>query len=182
MGWLMNRHNARLNAFAIQELKVTAADRVLEIGFGGGLNLPILMSSAAYVAGLDRSPDVVKRAGARFRAAVSAGRAEFRVGSIEQIPFSAESFSRVCTVNTVYFWQSLDAGCAEIFRVLSPGGRAIIGFLPREHMEKMGMPPDIFTTRTEDEVVAALQRSGFAAPEILRPTPQTSWAVASAIR
>ncbi|WP_109488333.1 class I SAM-dependent methyltransferase [Occallatibacter savannae] len=180
ISWLMNRHNAKLNAFALDQLRLTRADRVLEIGFGGGLNLPFLIERAAFTAGLDRSPEIVKRANARFRDQIRAGRAEFREGHIEHIPFETGSFTRVCTVNTVYFWSSLDAGCAEIRRVLTPEGAAIIGFLPKTHMDKMKMPGDIFTSRTEDEVIAALRRNGFANAQITRPTPQTAWAVAVA--
>jgi arsenite methyltransferase len=33
MGRLMNRHNAKMNAFALKLLELTPADRVLEIGF-----------------------------------------------------------------------------------------------------------------------------------------------------
>ena len=42
-----------------------------------------------------------------FAEAVSAGRAEFRQGSVEALPFGAATFRKACTVNTVYFWTSL---------------------------------------------------------------------------
>src|SRR5215831_11766213 len=48
---MMNRHNARMNAFAVRQLELEPADRVLEIGFGGGVTLPALLNSAAFVAG-----------------------------------------------------------------------------------------------------------------------------------
>jgi arsenite methyltransferase len=182
ISWLMNRHNAKLNAFALEQLRLTSADRVLEIGFGGGLNLPYLISNAAFTAGLDRSPEIVKRANQRFRDAVNAGRAQFREGTVEHIPFGTGSFTRVCTVNTVYFWTSLDEGFAEIRRVLGTEGAAIVGFLPKAHMDKMQMPTDIFTSRTEDEIIAALRRNGFANAQITRPTTQTAWAVAIGTR
>jgi arsenite methyltransferase len=177
MGLLMNRHNAKMNSFALHQLRLTPADRVLEIGFGGGLNLPHLIAGAAFGGGVDRSSAMVRRARSRFHQAVSAGRADIRGGTVEDIPFPATSFSKVCTVNTIYFWNSLEAGFAEIHRVLSPGGRAVIGFLPKDHMDRMGMPPDIFTTRAPDEVLAALERAGFSEIRIERPTPSTPWNV-----
>ena len=36
MGLLMNRHNAKMNRFAVRQLELKTTDRVLEIGFGGG--------------------------------------------------------------------------------------------------------------------------------------------------
>ena len=179
---LMNRHNAKMNSFVLQQLSLTPSDRVLEIGFGGGPNLPHIIAGAAFVGGVDRSSAMVRRARSRFQQAVSGRRAEFREGTVESIPFADASFSKVCTVNTIYFWSSLDAGFAEIRRVLAAGGRAVIGFLPREHMGRMGMPADIFTTRTPEEVVEALDRAEFSEVRVARPAPSTAWVVIVATR
>jgi arsenite methyltransferase len=177
MGRLMNRHNAKLNAFAVRQLELTSTDRVLEIGFGGGVTLPPLIAVAAFVGGVDRSPSMVRQAKARFSGAVSAGRADFREGNVEKLPFEAASFGKVCSVNTVYFWSSLDAGFAEIHRVLSPGGLVVVGFLPKERMDRMGMPTDIFTSRTPDEVITAMAKAGFSDVHVERPEPTTPWNV-----
>jgi arsenite methyltransferase len=182
MGRLMNRHNAKLNAYAVRQLELTPSDRILEIGFGGGVTLPSLIAGAAFVGGVDRSRDMVRRAKARFSKTVSAGRADFREGNVEALPFEASSFGKVCTVNTVYFWSSLDAGFAEIHRVLLPGGRVVVGFLPKERMDRMGMPADIFTSRAPDDVVAALRKAGFSDVRIERPEPTTPWNVLVATR
>jgi arsenite methyltransferase len=177
MGQLMNRHNAKLNSYAVRQLELTPSDRVLEVGFGGGVSLPALIAGAAFVGGVDRSSDMVRRAKAMFSEAVSAGRADFREGNVEELPFEASSFGKVCTVNTVYFWSSLDAGFAEIHRVLSPGGRVVIGFVPKERMDRMGMPADIFTSRAPEDVVAALRKAGFSDVRVERPEPTTPWNV-----
>ena len=179
---LMNRGNAKMNAFAVSQLELASSDRVLEIGFGGGVTLPVLLDSARFVGGVDRSPDVVARATARFADAVAAGRAVFREGPVESLPFEPASFDKVCTVNTVYFWMSLDAGFAEIHRVLSPGGRVAVGFLPKERMDRIGFPPDIFTPRAPDAVLASLTKSGFSKLRVTRPAPDTPWNVVVAFR
>ena len=182
MGRLMNRHNAKLNAYAVRQLDLTPSDHILEIGFGGGVTLPSLIAGAAFVGGVDRSREMVRRAKARFSEAVSAGRAIFREGNVEELPFEVSSFGKVCTVNTVYFWSSLDAGFAEIHRVLSPGGRVVVGFLPKERMDRMGMPKDIFTSRAPEDVIAALTKAGFSDVRIERPEPTTPWNVLVATR
>lgn len=175
MGPLMNRNNARQNAFVVEQLALTPADRVLEVGFGGGGNLAVLLRRAAFVAGVDRSRTMVAAAQSRFAAAVRAGRADFREGTVEALPYAGGTFAKACAVNTVYFWPALDVGLAEFARVLRPGGRVVIGFLPKADMDRMAMPADIFTPRTPQEVVAALERVGFADVHVTRPRPTTAW-------
>jgi len=182
MGWLMNRHNAKMNAFAVEQLELGPSDRVLEIGFGGGVALRSLVGHASFVGGVDLSREMVEWAKGKYCTAVSAGRADFREGNVEAIPFDAASFGKAFTVNTVYFWRSLDAGFTEIQRVLTPGGRVVIGFLPKEWMDRLGYPPDIFTARTPGEITAALTAAGFKHVHIERPDPATRWNVAVATR
>jgi ubiquinone/menaquinone biosynthesis C-methylase UbiE len=185
-GWLtragMNRGNARLNSFAFDQLRLLPEDRAVEVGFGGGAVLPQLLRDAAFVCGIDRSQDVVGAAARRFGDGVRAGRAEFWVGTVENLPLADATFDKALSVHTVYFWQSLEAGSAELARVLTPGGRVVLGFLPKTRMDRMKMPADIFTPRAPDDVIAALQDAGFSETELRRPTPETAWLVATGVR
>jgi len=178
----MNRHNAKMNAFALRLLEPADTDRILEIGFGGGLNLPLLIEKAGFVGGLDRSSSMVGQAATRFSEAVAAGKAVFQEGNIEALPFEPASFGKVCTINTIYFWSSLDAGFAEIYRVLAPGGRAIVGFLPKEWMDRGNFPPDIFTSRAMDDVLTAVSNAGFRDVRAERPGAGTRWVVVVAMK
>jgi ubiquinone/menaquinone biosynthesis C-methylase UbiE len=177
MGRLMNRHNTRMNAFAVKQLQLASTDRALEIGFGGGVMLPDLFSGALFVGGVDLSDEMVTWAKEKYRAEIDSGRADFRAGSVDAIPFASASFDKACTVNSIYFWRKLADGFAEITRVLTPGGRIVVGFLPKEFMDRMGHPRDIFTSRTPEEVLNALKASGFENVRIERPEPTTQWNV-----
>lgn len=180
--FLMNKGNANINAFAVQELGVSPTDHVIEIGFGGGVSLPMLIRNAAFVAGVDRSSDVVASATSRFKDDVASRKAVFIQGSVEHLPFADGLFHKACSVNTVYFWQSLAAGFQEIRRVLAPGGLLALGFLPKEHMDKMNMPIDIFTTRRLEELVKEAELAGFRSIEVRRPQLTTSWAVLKGVK
>ena len=165
-----------MNTYAVKMLSLRPDDRVLEIGFGGGATLPVLTNEAKFVAGVDRSADVVSWAKARYARAIAAGRADFREGNVEALPFENASFGKVCTVNTVYFWKSLEAGFVEIRRVLTQGGR-VVGFLPEERMQRRNMPADIFTMHAPEDVIAAMKKSGFSNIRVERPQPDTPWNV-----
>ncbi|GIQ74700.1 hypothetical protein BraRD5C2_31410 [Bradyrhizobium sp. RD5-C2] len=177
VGGLMNRHNSRMNRYALELLDVKSSDRVAEIGFGGGVTLAPLLDCAAHLTAVDRSQDVVAWATARYRTAIDAGRADFRIGEIEALPLESDQFDKVCSVNTVYFWRSLSIGASEIRRVLKADGVLALGFLPGDVMERLGFPKDIFTFRAVDDVRHALREAGFGTVEIHRPEPGTTWNV-----
>lgn len=179
---LMNRMNAGMSAHALGQLDVRPTDHVLEIGFGGGVALRSLMPLAACVCGLDRSQDMVRSIRRRYRAKIAATGGRFLCGSVEQIPFASASFDRVLSVNTIYFWRPLEAGVAEIHRVLRPGGRVAIGFLPAEGMAPMNMPADIFTLRDAQALSAVLAAAGFCAITLRQPRPGVSWRTLVATR
>ena len=73
-----------MNEYAVQQLELTSSDRVLEIGFGGGVTLPTLINGAAFVGGIDLSKDLIESARVRFSSAIASGHADFREGAVER--------------------------------------------------------------------------------------------------
>jgi SAM-dependent methyltransferase len=182
VSFLMNRRNGRMNAFALDQLELAANDSVLELGFGGGRALTRLVGTVRLTCGIDPSSDVVRWAGARFADAVRSGAAEFRVGGVEALPAAAAEFDKVLSVNTVYFWAALQAGADEIARVLAPGGRVVLGFVPKSRMDRMNFPAEIFTAREPDDVLEALRGAGFAEVEMRAARREEAWLAATGVR
>lgn len=149
-------------------------DRVLEIGFGGGGLLAELVERVSFVGGVDRSTTMIDCAKVRFADAIAQGHAEFRDGRAEAVPFGAAAFDKVCTVNSVWFWRSLENGFAEAARVFAPGDRIVVGFPPPDRKD-VAMPGDVFTPRTADEVIEALAGAGFDDLGVVRPDAARGW-------
>jgi arsenite methyltransferase len=162
---LMNRGNAALNGFAIEALEVREGDRVLDVGFGGGASLDALLQDGrvALVAGLDASPEMVDAARARFSSGIESGRVEVRLGTVDSIPWPDASFDRLMSVNSIYYWPDPSQGARELFRVLRPGGAAVIALRSKDMIDRLGLEQHGFHSFGEREVGGFLEAAGFAA-------------------
>lgn len=162
--WL-DRANAAMNALTLEQLAPTAGDRLLEIGFGGGALLACVLGGrrCAFAAGIDISPEMVKRAARRFRRQIAAGRAQIGHGAIDAIPYGDAEFTHLCSVNTLYFWPDPVRALAECRRVLQPGGRLALCFNDRSEMQRWPGHAYGFTLYSVNEVEALLAAAGFSA-------------------
>lgn len=128
-------------------LGVRPGDRVLELGYGpGGLIRLLVRTEAVQVLGVDPSPDMRDVATSVNRRAVRAGRVDLRVGTAEDTGLAAESVDRAVSVNNVALWPDLEAGIRELHRVVRPGGTVLIawhgGRAPRRIVRHLRLPDD----------------------------------------
>jgi SAM-dependent methyltransferase len=128
VGWVMAGENRHMNQMAIDWLDVGPGDDVLEIGFGPGHALELLVerTAARTIAGIDLSPVMIEQAVARNRQAIDAGRVSLALGSVDALPFADGQFSRVMAVSNFHIWPSRELGLREIYRVLRDGGKLVL--------------------------------------------------------
>jgi SAM-dependent methyltransferase len=103
-----------------------AGQRVLDLGFGDGRNMPLLAHLGLEVFGVEISAEICERARARMeRLGVAI---EACVGRNARLPFEAAFFDHVLACHSCYY---VDPGTQfadnmrEIARVLKPGGRLV---------------------------------------------------------
>jgi len=87
--------------------------------------LPYVLNRGAVASAVDISSEVVTRA--REKLARAGCIVDCIVGDIRDLRFPSESFDYVYTMGTIEHIPEPSVAVAEIFRVLKPGGRAIIG-------------------------------------------------------
>jgi arsenite methyltransferase len=156
----LNRGNEKVIAAAVDAAKIERGGVAADIGFGGGVGLQLLLDRIGddgVVHGIEIADDMLHRAKSKFG---SDSRLRLSRGSLTELPLDDGSVDALITVNTVYFISELDAACAELARVLRPGGRAVIGIGDPEVMAQLPFTPHGFTIRPVAEIAAALQNSG----------------------
>ena len=139
------------NLAAYRRRVVPAADgRVLEIGVGSGLNLPLYGANVRQVIGLDPSAKLLgmaRRAGARAARPV-----EFIAGAAEQIPLETASVDTVVMTWTLCSIPDPVRALQDMRRVLRPRGRLLFV----EH----GLAPDPNIVRWQDRLTPVWKRIG----------------------
>jgi SAM-dependent methyltransferase len=165
--WL-DKASAAMNKLTLEQLSIEPADRVLEVGFGGGELLERILSTGPceFVAGVDLSADIVYVAGSRLRRYIRAGKAEVHCGDIEALPFGDAEFTKLCSVNTLYFWRNPTIALMECRRVLTKDGRILLCFNSKEDLSRW--PGHKYGFRLYDlaEVEDLLKVAGFTVAEV----------------
>jgi ubiquinone/menaquinone biosynthesis C-methylase UbiE len=128
-----------------------ASGRVLEIGFGTGLNLPL------YPAAVDRLTIVDPNVGMHRRAAARIAASPLEIDAIAlgadgRLPLDDNSFDYVVSTWTMCSITDIGRALAEVYRVLRPGGRLLFV----EH----GLSPEAGVARWQNRLNGINQRIG----------------------
>jgi SAM-dependent methyltransferase len=111
------------NPFSLGRLE--PGERVLDLGSGAGTDSLVaaqMVGEQGSVTGVDMTPEMLAKA--RGAAAVmGAAEVEFVEAEAERLPFADESFDVVISNGVIDLIPDKDAVFAELFRVLTPGGR-----------------------------------------------------------
>ncbi len=148
-------------AEVVAELRLSPADTLVDLACGrGGYGLEIAARTAARLVGVDFSAEAVRQA--REQAARLGATAEFRVGDLAATGLDAGSAAAVLCVDAVQFAERPEAAYQEIYRVLAPGGRAVL-----TNWEPYGRDDERVPRRLRTvDLRAGLTAAGFADVEV----------------
>jgi ubiquinone/menaquinone biosynthesis C-methylase UbiE len=152
VGHLMAFNNKDRSWWVLPMLEIHQNDRILEIGFGSGIDVRRVSEMAVdgFVAGVDHSPVMVEQATRRNRAAIGKGQVELRLACASQLPFPDASFNKVFSINAAQFWADPLVVMCEMRRVLRPGGLVAIAVQPRSKGAKERSAREIGRSLVED--------------------------------
>jgi ubiquinone/menaquinone biosynthesis C-methylase UbiE len=161
VGAMLNRGNRKPITEAVAALNLAGGETAVDIGFGGGLGLALLLRKAGTVHGVEISTTMLDRARRTFRRELAANRLWLHEGPITALPLEDGSADAVITTNTVYFVADLDGAFAEVARVLKPGATFVLGIGDPATMSGSPLFTEHgFRIRPVADVEAALARAG----------------------
>lgn len=120
----MNRDHYDLTGWAIGFLVFNENDRVLDIGCGGGATLRRLSEKivSGKLTGVDYSEVSVRMSAELNKTDIQSGKMKIISASVESLPFDDNSFDKIVTVESFYFWPEPAENLKEVYRVLAEGG------------------------------------------------------------
>ncbi|UII25094.1 class I SAM-dependent methyltransferase [Fulvivirga maritima] len=135
VGKNMNESNIGMTTNTIEFLELNKGHQVLEIGHGNCGHLDKILSIAEEIKyfGLEISETMMKEA----KTINKNKPAEFNLYDGVTIPFPDDSFDRIFSVNTVYFWSDKEKLIKEIDRTLKPDGICVLTYADKDFMKNL---------------------------------------------
>lgn len=165
---MMHVVNIGMTRKAMASLEISENDSFLEIGHGNCSHLEEILDSAKNIryTGLDISALMHQEAKAVNSKFLRSEQASFHIYDGEKIPFSDNSFHKIMTVNTIYFWERPLDFMMEIYRVLKNKGRFSIAFGQKEFMEELPFAKYGFNLYGTKEVQNLVGKTSFEIEKI----------------
>lgn len=126
--------NQSMRSQALELAKLNRSDlMVLDVGAGTGFTTEGLIENVnpTCVTMLDQSPHQLEQA----RQKASLSQCKKLLGDAENLPFPTDTFDRYISAGSIEYWPKPQQAIAEAYRVLKPGGIAlIVGPLQRRNV------------------------------------------------
>lgn len=162
-GERMNIGNHQINLDTITALDLQPNDQILEIGMGNGHFVKEILDKDATISytGCDFSEDMINEALRRNQTYIESGRAQFIHTNAESIPVENNSFDKIFTINTLYFWEDVAATLREFQRLLKTNGKLLVAIRPKKQMIHYPFVKYGFNLFSREEVENLLEENNF---------------------
>ena len=176
----MEDHHSDITEQAIALMDLQPTDRILDLGCGTGWASRRLarIATEGEVVGIDVADEMLRRA---EQVSAEIKNVRYLWGSAENIPAQDNSFTKVLSVESFYYYADQGKALDELRRVMAPGGRLFIlinlykdNYYLLRWVSELKVPVQACS---ESEYIALLQQHGFEQVEARRipdrsPSPE----------
>lgn len=168
----MNTMNEFISKTTYELLKINDNDCILEIGIGNGKFIKDILDNNSGVSytGIDISETMITEAKKMNKSLIETNCVDLFEANIEQIPVWDEAFNKICTINTIYFWENPVNALNELYRVLSANGVLIISFRPFLDGQTLDFTPYGFKEYRNEDFEFLIGQTNFKIIETIEKT------------
>lgn len=176
---VMKTFNKQLHNTLTKIIDIKKNDIILDIGFASGNVIEkLLVKNPEKIYGIDISEDMVNLAKKNLKNEIKDNKVELQLGDVEKLPFNDNFFTKIYTINTVYFWNNPYNALNEIKRTLK-----IDGIFYNLMYSKKGLNASVTETNfkkyTIKEFENMVKNAGFEIIEIIEVKKDVSYCIIS---
>src|SRR5215471_7734789 len=119
----MEAHHSDITEQTLALMDLQPTDRVLDLGCGTGWASRRMARTAAEVTGLDVADEMLRRA---EQTSAEGDNVRYVWGSAEKVPAADNSFDKVLSVESFYYYADQGKALDELRRVMTPDGKLFI--------------------------------------------------------
>ena len=155
-----------------EELRLSPADRLVEIGCGGGAFLKEALATGCRADAIDHSEAMIRVASEQNRAAIETGRLTIVQGDAGRLPFPDGAYTCAVMTGVFQFLPDPRQTLREVHRVLAAGGRLVV-FAGSAALKGTPAAPEPMASRLRfyenDELVSLAREAGFSEARVKHP-------------
>lgn len=171
---MMDRNNIAMTLHSIDNLEIQNQDKILEIGHGNCGHLKYILAKAKEIQyiGYDISELMNAEAKKINSDLIQNNSVEFKLYDGENFPELDNSFDKIFTANTLYFWQNPIEFLKEIHRITKPNGIFCLTFAEKDFMETLPFTQFGFKLYNLNDAQKLIQNSEFKIDKIETQTEE----------
>ncbi|MDR2941344.1 MAG: class I SAM-dependent methyltransferase [Treponema sp.] len=159
---IMNIMNQKHYSTVLDNIKLEPNNVILDIGFGNGYLIYKLFKKniPVKIYGIEISSDMVNNVSKKNKQKINNGKLKLLMENINDTSFETNTFDKICTINTIYFWNNYEKCFSEIKRILKPNGIFINCFYSKEFLENIIYTKYGFNKYTVEEIIKMTEKNG----------------------
>jgi ubiquinone/menaquinone biosynthesis C-methylase UbiE len=166
--WIMSSifdfGNKPLNRFVYSVMAPQGGDHILDVGCGTGKLIGRIARQTAgcVVEGIDFSASMVAIARRKNGKHIATGKVRIHEGTMDHLRVPVGTFTKICSVNTIYFWPAPESTIKKMVQLLKPGGMLVLGYEDIAQLKKRRLDAGIFRLYSKAEVETLVRNTGSA--------------------
>jgi ubiquinone/menaquinone biosynthesis C-methylase UbiE len=166
---IMNIINKRQYKAILDNINLEQNDILLDIGFGNGYFINKLFKNniPINIYGIEISNDMIKNVSKKYNKYIKNGLLKLSLENIVSTSFENETFNKIYTINTIYFWNELEKCFSEIKRILKPKGIFLNAIYTKEYLDNIIYTKYGFNKYSIKDIIKITEENGMKINKIV---------------